>query len=93
MFANTDLTSTGFRKSDTGWMGRHFEQRYPDYLINPPEAPAAIQIGQFGSLVFQGDETNYAFDQSCQKGQLPGKTIFLIFDLVLAAGPGFVDNP
>ena len=27
----------------------------------PPAAPAAIQIGQFGSLVFQGDETNYAF--------------------------------
>ena len=61
IFANTDLTSTGFRGLNTGWMGRHFEQSYPDYLINPPAAPAAIQIGQFGSLVFQGEETNYAF--------------------------------
>ena len=60
-FANTDLTSTGFSGLDTGWMGRHFEECYPDYLVSPPPAPAAIQIGQFGSLVFQGDETNYAF--------------------------------
>lgn len=61
VFANTDLTSTGFSGLNTGWMGRHFEQCYPDYLINPPAAPAAIQIGQFGSLVFEGEETNYAF--------------------------------
>ena len=61
IFANTDLTSTGFSGLDTGWMGRHFEQCYPDYLINPPAAPAAVQIGQFGSLVFEGEETNYAF--------------------------------
>lgn len=61
IFANTDLTTTGFSGLNTGWMGRHFENIYPDYLVNPPAAPAAIQIGQFGSLVFQGDETNYAF--------------------------------
>ena len=61
IFANTDLTTTGFSGLNTGWMGRHFENIYPDYLVNPPEAPAAIQIGQFGSLVFQGEETNYAF--------------------------------
>ncbi len=61
IFANTDLTTTGFQGLNTGWMGRHFENIYPDYLINPPVAPAAIQIGQFGSLVFQGEETNYAF--------------------------------
>ncbi|AYN69307.1 DUF1501 domain-containing protein [Euzebyella marina] len=61
IFANTDLTTTGFSGLNTGWMGRHFENIYPDYLISPPPAPAAIQIGQFGSLVFQGEETNYAF--------------------------------
>jgi len=61
IFANTDLTTTGFQGLNTGWMGRHFENIYPDYLINPPAAPAAIQVGQFGSLVFQGEETNYAF--------------------------------
>lgn len=61
IFANTDLDTTGFSGEPTGWMGRHFEDLYPDYLITPPEAPAAIQIGNFGSLVFEGDETNYAF--------------------------------
>ncbi|MGF1558349.1 MAG: DUF1501 domain-containing protein [Flavobacteriaceae bacterium] len=61
IFANTDLTTTGFSGLKTGWMGRHFENLYPDYLINPPAAPAAIQVGQFGNLVFQGEETNYAF--------------------------------
>lgn len=61
IFENTDLTSSGFRRLNTGWMGRHFEETYPDYLITPPPAPAAIQIGSYGSLVFQGEETNYAF--------------------------------
>ena len=61
IFANTDLTTTGFNGLNTGWMGRYFENIYPDYLVNPPPAPAAIQIGNFGSLVFQGEETNYAF--------------------------------
>lgn len=64
IFANTDLDTNGFSGLNTGWMGRHFENIYPDYLINPPAAPAAIQIGQFGSLVFQGEETNYAFTTS-----------------------------
>ncbi|WP_373074102.1 DUF1501 domain-containing protein [Zeaxanthinibacter enoshimensis] len=61
IYANTDLTTTGFSGLDTGWMGRYFENLYPDYLINPPAAPAAIQIGNFGSLIFEGEETNYAF--------------------------------
>ncbi len=61
IYANTDLTSTGFSGLNTGWMGRHFEECYPDYLINPPDAPAAIQIGNISNLVFQGEETNYAF--------------------------------
>ncbi len=62
IFANTELDPPNpFIRENTGWMGRHFEDCFPDYLMNPPEAPAAIQIGQFGSLVFQGEETNYAF--------------------------------
>ena len=65
IFANTDLASTGFSGTNTGWMGRHFENLYPDYLSDfpgsRPEGPAAIQIGNYGSLVFEGEETNYAF--------------------------------
>ena len=63
IFANTDLTTTGFSGLNTGWMGRHFENIYPDYLLESgrPDAPAAIQIGNIANLVFQGEETNYAF--------------------------------
>jgi len=65
IFANTDLETTGFSGLNTGWMGRHFEHLYPDYLSDfpgsRPEGPAAIQIGNYGSLVFEGEETNYAF--------------------------------
>ncbi|TDI75051.1 MAG: DUF1501 domain-containing protein [Bacteroidetes bacterium] len=45
----------------TGWWGRYFEDLYPDYLINPPEIPPAVQIGSIGNLVFEGDSNNYAF--------------------------------
>ncbi len=65
IFANTDLSTTGFSGRDTGWMGRHFEHLYPDYLSDfpgsRPEGPAAIQVGNYGSLVFEGEETNYAY--------------------------------
>ena len=45
----------------TGWWGRYFEDLYPDYLINPPETPPAIQIGSIGNLIFEGENSNYAF--------------------------------
>ncbi|WP_299430481.1 DUF1501 domain-containing protein [uncultured Maribacter sp.] len=65
IFANTDLATTGFSGTNTGWLGRHFENLYPDYLSDfegsRPEGPAAIQIGSYGNLVFEGEETNYAF--------------------------------
>ena len=38
----------------TGWWGRYFEDLYPDYLVNPPDDPPAIQIGSIGNLVFEG---------------------------------------
>ncbi len=45
----------------TGWWGRYYEDLYPDYLVNPPEDPPAIQIGSIGNLIFEGDNNNYAF--------------------------------
>lgn len=62
----------------TGWWGRYYEYLYPDYLINPPEVPPAIQIGSIGNLIFDGQETNYAFsvanpeqlESVAQNGQL-----------------------
>lgn len=45
----------------TGWWGRYFEDLYPDYIVNPPETPPAIQIGSIGNLVFEGASNNYSF--------------------------------
>ncbi|WP_299220931.1 DUF1501 domain-containing protein [uncultured Aquimarina sp.] len=57
IWATSDVTD----QEDTGWMGRYFEGLYPDYLLNPPERPAAIQIGSSGNLIFNGDQNNFAF--------------------------------
>ncbi|KAA1246201.1 DUF1501 domain-containing protein [Aquimarina sp. RZ0] len=57
IWATTDVTD----QETTGWMGRYFETLYPDYLFNPPEKPAAIQIGSSGNLIFNGDDANFAF--------------------------------
>lgn len=45
----------------TGWWGRYFEDLYPDYIVNPPPTPPAVQIGSIGNLVFEGSSNNYAF--------------------------------
>ncbi len=45
----------------TGWWGRYYEDLYPDYLINPPTVPPAVQIGSVGDLIFAGDDNNFAF--------------------------------
>lgn len=60
IWASTDIQNN----ISSGWMGRYFEEIYPDYLVNPPSIPAAIQIGSIGNLIFQGDDSNYAFSVS-----------------------------
>jgi len=62
-FAGSDIWASTDPNNSTqsGWLGRHFEELYPEYLINPPEIPAAVQIGSIGNLIFDGDSTNYAF--------------------------------
>lgn len=57
IWASTD--SNDVEKS--GWLGRYYEDLYPDFLVNPPDIPPAIQIGSIGNLIFDGDESNYAF--------------------------------
>lgn len=65
IYANTEIEAPNpFNRLDTGWMGRYFESLYPDFITNPPEHPAAIQIGSYGNLIFEGEETNYAFISS-----------------------------
>jgi len=57
IWASTDAVNI----EPTGWWGRYFEDLYPDYLINPPPMPPAVQIGSIGNLVFEGGANNYAF--------------------------------
>lgn len=61
IWASTDLNG----EQESGYMGRYFEGLYPDFLINPPEIPAAIQIGSVGNLIFDGQgNNNYALTVS-----------------------------
>ena len=62
-FRGTDIWSAGTSDIDveTGVYGRYFEQEYPDYLLNLPSAPPALQIGGVGDIMFSGSESNFAF--------------------------------
>ncbi len=62
-FSGSDIwaSTDGNDVEQTGWLGRHFEDLYPDYLVNPPEVPPAVQIGSIGNLIFDGTLNNYAF--------------------------------
>ncbi len=45
----------------SGWLGRMLENDFPDFLVNPPQDPPAIQIGGTSNLVFNNsDNFNYA---------------------------------
>ena len=62
-FRSTDIWASiaDTYEEPTGWWGRYFEDLYPDYLINPPDIPPAVQIGNVGNLIFEGEDNNYAF--------------------------------
>jgi len=47
-FRGTDILASASDASQvlsSGWLGRHLDACFPDYLSNPPSAPPAIQIG------------------------------------------------
>jgi len=62
-FTGADNMSRGIADDEveTGVYGRYFDQVYPDYLLNLPEAPPAVQIGGVGDIIFKGNESNFAF--------------------------------
>lgn len=64
-FRSSDIWATGTDEDEvltSGFLGRYYEEEYPDYLNNPPADPLAIQIGSVGNLMFRGsDATDYAF--------------------------------
>ena len=62
-FRGTDIIASAISTSEeeTGWLGRYFQEVYPDFRDNPPAVPAAIEINN-GDLTFEGDnDINYAF--------------------------------
>ena len=59
---NWTTASPGVASETTGFMGRYYEDLYPDYIFNPPVKPLAIQIGNSGNLTFNGLEANYGFN-------------------------------
>ncbi len=57
IWASTDAVNV----EPTGWMGRFFENEFPNFVLSPPPVPPAIQIGSLGNLIFEGIQANYAF--------------------------------
>ena len=58
-FRGTDILASASDANEiltSGWLGRHLDACFPDYLSNPPSAPPAIQIGGAGSISFNNDE-------------------------------------
>lgn len=87
-FVSADIwaSSDTNNRTDTGFLGRYFEHIYPDFLTNPPLIPAAIQIGSQGNLLFEGEETSYAFTVA-NAGQLESvATTGLLHDVLDVPG-------
>ncbi len=53
-FTSSDIWASAEEGQLTGWLGRFFENEYPDFLVNPPSIPPAIQIGNASNLMFKG---------------------------------------
>ena len=57
-FRATDIWNTGSDSNtvwDEGWVGRYLSIKYPQFPMNLPIHPTAIQLGSVESLLFQSD--------------------------------------
>ncbi len=55
-FRSTDIwdsASDSQTIDQTGWLGRYIANEYPDFLINPPSVPPAVQIGNSNMFTAQ----------------------------------------
>ncbi|MAQ75847.1 MAG: twin-arginine translocation pathway signal, partial [Aquimarina sp.] len=57
IYANTNLVEP----ERSGFMGRYFQEIYPDYIFNPPPSPPSLQIGSIGNLIFKGPVNDFSF--------------------------------
>ncbi|MGB3546841.1 MAG: DUF1501 domain-containing protein [Saprospiraceae bacterium] len=58
-FRSSDIWASSSDADDvihSGYLGRLLENRYPDYLSDPPEFPPALQIGGSSNLLFSNSE-------------------------------------
>lgn len=56
-FRGTDIWRTGSsanRVLQTGWIGRDLDLEYPDFNVNPPENPLAVELSASSTKLFQG---------------------------------------
>jgi len=63
-FKGTDLWASAEIESDildTGWLGRYYDNALEDYVVNPPAAPVAIEIGSTRNITFDGEEHKYSY--------------------------------
>jgi len=52
-FRSSDIWTSGSDADvidETGWLGRYLTDTYPNFLVEPPAAPPAIQIGKMGTF-------------------------------------------
>jgi len=66
-FKGTQIWSSGQVDNSgdiTGWLGRYYEDLYPDYNATPPSMPTAIQIGTSKNVTFDGLDAKYSFSVS-----------------------------
>lgn len=79
-FRSTDIWTSGSPANQvwsTGWMGRYFDQQYPDYPEGYPNAsnphPFAITMGNLVSETCQGIASNFSLtlEDPFSLGQLP----------------------
>lgn len=63
-FRSSDIWASASNAEEflsSGWLGRMIENDFPDFLVDPPANPPAIQIGGSRNLVFDNsDNFNYA---------------------------------
>ena len=62
-FRSSDIWVTGSPANEiwsSGWLGRLFNNEYPNFPNGAPEHPIAIQFGSANLLEFQSEQTNFA---------------------------------